>query len=196
MGNVENSKVRYDRLARITDHEPTNAAFAALASPDTSKRAQRAAVSQLVADWEWLMIRYDHRDVPADTALILMRGFRHAAVAAARYSHEEGLMTVAWEKMYSHSDPRIYPAATAELKAAVLDPRMKRDSVFAKVVAANVNFHGLVWDPYLWGDSPAQASKAFCAVARKAQAHLPGGGAVVRDLAEQIRKRQAAALRR
>lgn len=178
-------------LLYVTDHEPTNAAFAALASPDTSKRTQRAAVQQLANDWTWLMVRYDHRDVPADTALLLARGFRHAAVAAPRYSNEEGLMTVAWEHMYSRANPRANPAALTELKEAAADPRIKRDSVFAKRVAANINFHGQIWEPHLWANSPTQASKAFCSLARTALAHLPGGGGAAQQLRQRLGEQRA-----
>lgn len=169
--------------------------FAVLAGRKTGKAERRAAAAALAGQFVPLGVALHLRAFTRDEAVQLERGLWNAALAAPMNSRTEGLNAVLWERALGNvyaADPK---AAVAALRADAMDQKLKKRSVPAKLLAANLNFMGMIWRPENWGGSPQGATRSFNRTAKWLGQKLHPASPAVADLhqrsAELARWRRA-----
>ncbi len=168
--------------------------FARLASRTASK-AERRAVAEFVAQlFVPLGVALQAKAFGKDECTQLERGLWNAALAAPANSKTEGLNIVLWERALSNLYSYDEKAAVAALRYGAMDQKLKKRSVPAKRLAANLNFTGKMWHPQNWGNTPATATNSFNRTAKWITQKLHPASRYVGDL--QQRRDELAAWRR
>jgi len=168
--------------------------FARLASRTASKAERRSAAEFVAQVFVPLGVALEAKVFGKDDCAQLERGLWNAALASPANSKTEGLNIVLWERalsgLYSHNEK----AAVDAIRYDAMDQKLKKRSVPAKRLAANLNFTGMMWHPQNWGSTPASATSSFNRTAKWISQKLQPNSRYIADL--HNRRDELAAWRR